>query len=209
MQVTPVILPCGTLRQEDCLEFKADLRQSEPLSQHPCSTPYKTLFGVRPRPKGASHCEKIGDLGAHSGSPEIGRHQCVCWTQRRLVWLENRVRGRISEGLWPEWKCQMYVCQVNVCQVKLKLLAVKGAVSSPSYLSSEALEFGKLAATSASCTDWVWPPGGAAILGKPYGILWDHRGQRAETCIGKLSRPGFPWESLQAPKRVPGPSLPT
>lgn len=36
----------------------------------------------------------------------------------------------------------MYVCQVNVCQVKWKLLAVKGAVSSPSYLSSEALEFG-------------------------------------------------------------------
>lgn len=100
----------------------------------------------------------------------------------------------------------MYVCLVNVYQVKLKLLAVKGAVSSRSYISSEALEFGKLAA---SCTDWVWPPGGAAILGKPCRILWDHRDQRAETCIGKLSRPGLPWESLQAPKRVSGPSLPT
>lgn len=141
-QVAPVILARGTLRQEDCLEFKANLGQSEPLSQHPRSTPYKTLFGVRPRPKGASHCEKIGDLGAHSGSPEISRHQSICWTQRRLVWVENRVRGRISEGLWPEWRCQMYVCQVNVCQVKWKLLAVKGAVSSPSYLSSKALEFG-------------------------------------------------------------------
>lgn len=71
----------------------------------------------------------------------------------------------------------MYVCQVNVCQVKLKLLAVKGAVSSRSYISSEALEFGKLAT---SCTDWVWPPGGAAVLGKPCRILWDHRDQRAD-----------------------------
>lgn len=62
--------------------------------------------------------------------------------------------------------------------------------------------------SSASCTDWVWPPGGAAILEKPCRILWVHRGQRLETCIGKLPRLDLSWESLQAHKRVPKP-LPT
>lgn len=101
----------------------------------------------------------------------------------------------------------MYVCQMNVYQVKLKLLAVKGAVSSRSYIGSEALEFGKLAA---SCTDWVWPPGAQPSwesLAGSSGIT--EIKEQTETCIGKLSRPGLPWESLQAPKRVSGPSLPT
>lgn len=116
----------------------------------------------------------------------------------KVVWLENPARGRIKGLHFRGFVTRTEVSDVtfSVCPVKLKPLGSQRSCN----LTVSALRCSKQATSSPSCTDWVWPPGGAAILGKPCWILWVHRGQRPETCVGKLPRPGNLFKFIKTPR---------
>lgn len=98
----------------------------------------------------------------------------------KVVWLENPVRGRIKGLNFRGFETRSVSCDIECVSETEASSAVKGAVTSRSLsqVPVSATRCTKQATSSASCTDWVWPPGGAAILGKPCWILWVHRGQK-------------------------------